>query len=603
MSNDSGGYSELVNRRQFIRAAGVSGAAALAGCSGGDGGNGGNEGNGNTDPDETVTSVTPPGQEQVYDTRFVSATNNGVPANFHLNPDATQNYDDIAGSYVFERFVSYNFRTGEFDMAGAGLEDWSVDSETFTLTIREDFNWENGDPVTARDLITQFRLQKKTEAAIWDFAESVEQGDDEKTVVFNLESETNPLLLKHAIGSQSDRIYAHHPTFEQFLDEDASELQQFAYEDDVVGNGPFSFESKDKQSWKFTRNDEYANAEYVNFEELQLLNRGENSALQQGLRGGELDGMHSLFAPPNIADSMPGHVQEINTPAKWGYGIVFNHNHKHFGKVEVRKAIAHVVNREAVAGNAGPRTKATPDALTAIAVDDQEEWLGDDMDAFETYGQNSTQEDKAASLLRDAGYSKSGGKWQDSDGNAISADYVTPAGWSDWTTATDTVVDQLNSFGFDLQINSAPMGDFFGDYIDNNFALGAFYWLPGGARSSFPFYPLRWEMQCPDIAGGHEFPTGEKTIPGMDGGEMTINPLEEIKTVAQMSSADEATDTIRRVAWHHNQTLPFVGVTEKQEQTWVSSNDFNTPSSNDPVLGVKWATQYLPRVGKLSAKE
>ncbi|QSG12956.1 ABC-type branched-chain amino acid transport system, periplasmic component [Halapricum desulfuricans] len=595
MSNDSGGYGEVVNRRQFIRVAGATGAAALAGCSGGGGGNG------DDDEAETITDVTPPGQEQVYDTRFVSATNNGVPANYHLNPDATQNYDDIAGSYVFERFAGYNFQTQEFELVA--LEDWSVDNETFTLTIREDLNWDNGDPVTARDLITQFRLQKKTDAPIWDFAESVEEGEDEKTVVFTLESETNPRLLKHAIGGQLDRIYAHHPTFEQFLDQDASGIQGFAYEDDVIGNGPFSFESKDKQSWKFTRNDEYADADYINFEEVQLLNRGENTALQQGLRGGELDGMHSLFAPPNIANSMPDHVQEINTPAKWGYGIVFNHDHEHFGKIEVRKAIAHVINREAVAGNAGPRTKATPDVITGIAVDDQERWLGDDMDAFETYGQDSSQEDKAASLLRDAGYTKSGGKWQDGDGNTISADYATPAGWTDWTTATDTVVDQLNSFGFDLQINSAPMGDFYGNYIDNNFALGAFYWLPGGARSSFPFYPLRWEMQCPDIDAGHAFPTGEKTIPGMDGGEMTINPLEEIQTVAQMSSDEEATDTIRRVAWHHNQTLPFVGVTEKQEQTWLSSDDFNTPASNDPVLGIKWASQYLPRTGKLSAKD
>ncbi len=599
MASDSSGYCSLVSRRQFMRAAGVSGMASLAGCSGGDDGNstsdgtgtGGGNGNGNGN---ATTGGT------VYDTKFVAATNNGVPANLHLNPDATQNYDAIAGAHVFERFVSYNFNTQEFEMAG--LEDWSVDGKTFTLTIRKDFNWDNGDPVTAQDLMTQFRLQKKTDAAIWDFVESVEQGKDEKTVVLNLKEKTNPRLLKHAIGSQGDRIYAHHPTFKQFLDKDASALQQFKYEKDVVGNGSFSFESKDKQSWELTRNKEYYNADKVNFTRVQLLNRGDNTALQQGLMGGKLDGVYSMFAPPNIAKSMPGHVQEINTPAKWGYGIVFNHNHNHFGKVAVRKAIAHVINRKAVAGNAGPRTKSTPKVATAIAVDDQESWLGDDMGKFETYGESASQTDKAASLLRDAGYTKSGGVWKDSNGNKISAQYVTPAGWTDWTTATNTVVDQLNSFGFELEISSKPMGDYFDGYINNNFALGAFYWLPGGARSSFPFFPLRWEMKCPDINGGHQFPTGEKTIPGMDGDEMTISPLEEIKKVAAMTSEKEVTNVVRRVAWHHNQTLPFLGVTEKQEQTWISSKNFNTPSKDDDALGVKWATQWLSRVGKLSAQ-
>jgi peptide/nickel transport system substrate-binding protein len=599
MSNDSSGYRDVVNRRQFMRVAGVSGAAALAGCGGDGNGNGGGNGNGNGNGDGNGNGGNGNGSSTVYDTTFVSATNNGVPANMHLNPDATQNYDTIAGAHVFERFVAYNFRTQEFEMAG--LEDWSVDGTTFTLTIREDLTWDDGEPVTARDLLTQFRLQKKTGAAIWDFADSVEQGEDEKTVVFQLTEETNPLLLKHAIGSQNDRIFAYHPVYQEFLDKEASAYQEFEWTEDVVANGAFSFDSKDQQSWELSRNEAYYNADKVNFSRLQLLNRSDNTSLQQGLMGGELDGMSSLFAPPNIANSMPNHVQEINTPAKWGYGMLFNHDHEHFGKVNVRKAIAHVVNREAVAGNAGPRTKVSPDVVTAIAAGDQENWLGDDMSSFESYGKSASQTERAAELLREAGYSKSGGTWQDGDGNALSASYVTPAGWTDWTTATNTVVDQLNSFGFDLEIDSKPMGDFFGGYIDGNFALGAFYWLPGGARSSFPFFPLRWEMECPDIEAGHAFPTGEKTIPGMGGGEMTISPLEEIQQVATTTDEAEVQEIIRRVAWHHNQTLPFLGITEKQEQTWVSSQDFDTPSEDDDVLGVKWATQWLPRVGELSA--
>jgi len=109
-------------------------------------------------------------------------------------------------------------------------------------------------------------------------------------------------------------------------------------------------------------------------------------------------------------------------------------------------------------------------------------------------------------------------------------------------------------------------------------------------------------MLCPDIDGGHAFPTGEKTIPAMDGsGEMTINPLEEIREITSMTSDDEATDVIRRVAWHHNQTLPLVAVTEKQEQTWISGQNFDSPDEGNSDLGVKWASQWLPRVGEFTA--
>jgi len=598
MTRNGNSGNTYVDRRRLLQAAGAVGVSALAGCSDNagsddgasdDGGSGDDSGSGDGSSGPEVREAT-----------MVSATNNGVPTNMHLNPIATQNYDDIVGAHVFERFVAYNFETQEFEMAG--LEDWSVDGETFTLTIREDFNWENGEPVTARDLVTQFRLEKKTSGAIWDFAESVEEGGDEKTVVFELTEETNPRLLRYAIGSQSDRIYAYHPVYEEFLDQDASAVQQFEWEDDVVANGSFGLESKSEQAWTLTRNEEYYNAENVNFTELQILQRADNTALQQGMRGGELDAMSSMFAPPNIADSMPDQVQEINTPAKWGYGVVFNHEHEHFGNQNVRQAIAHVLNREEIAKNAGPRTKVVPEVATAIAVDDQERWLGDRMDRYETYGPGTAQTDAAAELLREAGYSRNDGVWEDEGGDSISAQFATPSGWTDWTTATNTVVDQLNSFGFDLEIDSKPIGDFYGDYVDSNFGLGAFYWLPGGARSSFPFYPLRWEMVCPDIDGGHGFPTGEKTLPAIDGsGEMTIDPLAEIREITSMTSDEDATEIIQRVAWHHNQTLPFIAVTEKQEQTWISGQRFDTPEADDPALGVKWATQWLPRIGEFTA--
>lgn len=603
MSDDSKPYREVVDRRQFLRVAGVSGAAALAGCTGDDGSGTPTPLGDDTDTDSggdgTDTATSTPAA-QVYDTTLVGATNNGVPANLHLNPMGTQNYDDVAGQNVFERFAAYNFANQEFEMAG--LESWEIEGKTVTLTIREDLNWDNGEPVTARDLITQFRIQKKLGSTLWDFAESVEQGDDEKTVVINLSNTSNPTIIKHTIGAQSARIHGYHPVYKEFLDKEAADVQQFKWEGDVVGSGSFKVGSKDKQAWNLERNEEYYNADRVNFTDYQLLSRNDNTALQQGLMGDELDVVYSLFAPPNVVKSFPDHVSEINTPAKWGYGIVFNHEDEHFGKRAVRQAVAHVINRDAVAKNAGPRTKYAPPVVTAIPPNDQERWLGDSIDQFESYGMAASQNEQAASLLRDAGYTKEDGTWQDGDGNTLGGSYITPAGWTDWTTATNTVVDQLNQFGFDFEITSKPAGDYFGGYAEGNFTIGAFYWLPGGARSSFPYFPLRWQMTCPDIGGGHGFPEGEKTVPAMSGsGEMTLDPLEEIKQVATMQDEAEVEDTIRRVAWHHNQNLPFLGVVAKWEQSWVSSKDWNVAEKGDPARKVKWPPHWLPRRGKLSA--
>ncbi|MFC6975239.1 ABC transporter substrate-binding protein [Halomicroarcula sp. GCM10025709] len=598
MSNATDDYSDVISRRRFVQLTGVSGAAALAGCGGSSDDGGSTESSDGSTGDSSSTDSQ--GGSGVIDTTLTGATNNGVPSNLHVNPMATQNYDWIAGNHLFERFAAYNFSTQEFELAG--LSDWSFEGTTVTLTLRDDLAWDTGDAVTAADVILQFRLMKKTGATLWDFAESVEQGEDDKTVVINLERPSNPEIIKHTLANGDLRIHGYRPVYEEFLDKDAAAIQQFAWEEDIHGNGPFSFESKNDQAWTLSRNDEFYDADNINFTGYELLNRQDNTALQQGLMGGGLDVVTSLFAPPKIVANFPDRVEEVTLPAKWGYGVLFNHDDEHFGKRKVRQAVAHVINRQQVADNAGPRTKDPAPKVTGIAPADQESWLGDAYGNFEGYGMDATQSEKAASLLRDAGYSKSGGTWQDSNGNALGGSYVTPAGWTDWTTATNTVVDQLNAFGFDFEINSLPGGDYFGAYIESNFTMGAFYWLPGGARSSFPYFPLRWQMTNPDIDGGHNFPEGDHTVPAMDGsGEMTLNPLEEIQSVATTQDEAAVSETVTRVAWHHNQTLPMLGLVGKFDQSWLTDAEWDVVSKDDAARGVKWPSHWLPKQGKLSA--
>jgi len=593
MSRTNDDYSGTISRRHVLRLTGVSGAAALAGCTGGSSSDGGGSGGDSSSGDGSASGT------GVADITLTGATNEGVPANMHLNPMATQNYDWTAGNHIFERFAAYNFSTQEFEMAG--LEDWSFDDQTVTLTIREDLKWDTGDHVTADDVITQFKLMEKTEATLWDFTDSVAKGEDDKTVVLTLSRPSNPEIIKHTLANSDLRIHGYQPVYNEFLDQDAAAVQQFEWEEDVHGNGPFKFDSKSNQAWTLTRNEHFYDADNINFSTYELLSRGDNSALQQGLMGGELDVVSSLFVPPTIAGNLPETVEEVTLPANWGYGVIFNHNDEHFGKRAVRQAVAHVINRQQVADNAGPRTKRPAPKVTGIAPADQESWLGDAYDSFESYGPNATQSEEATALLEEAGYSKSNGTWQDGDGNALGGSYMTPAGWSDWTTATNTVVDQLNAFGFDFEINSIPTSDFYSAYTESNFAIGAFYWMPGGARSSFPYFPLRWQLNNPDIGGGHNFEETEYTIPAMSGsGEMTINPFEEIRTVATTQDEAQVRETVQRVAWHSNQNLPILALVEKQDQSWLTSDGWDIPPADDAARGVKWPSHWLPKQGKLN---
>ena len=616
MASDDSDYSDVLSRRRFVELTGVSGAAALAGCGGGggedtpgdggsdgdggdgDGGDGGSDG-GDGDGGDGDGGDGGDGGMDVKDVTLVGATNNGVPSDLHFNMHATQNVAAYAVLDVFDQFMKYDAANGEF--VPYAISDYSVDGTTVTLTIRDDLVWQDGDDVTAEDIVTQFEMLNLVNNPVADFVESTE-ADGEKTVVLNLADETNQTILLHQLAQL--RVNSKSEIFGEF--DNAEDLQGFTWhgeDQDVIGSGPWQFDSKDNQQLTLTRFGDHPDASGINYSEYQYLQRQGNEQGHQGLLGGELDVHISLFTPPPVVDNFPDHVVEANPPAKWGYGICFNHDDPDFGQREVRQAVAHVVNRQAVVDNAGPRTKVATSAPCGITPKDIDRWVGDSMDSFESYGVDASQNEKAAELMREAGYEgEVGGSWS-KDGETLSVDFISPAGWTDWTTATESIVDQLNAFGIDASVNTLPGSDWTNAFVEGNFQLGARPWTPGQPRSAFPYFPLRHQLLATAFNGGHNYPADEEfTMEGGPGGEFTFNPKETVQSVATTTDEAEVQEKITQLAYHNNQELPFLSVVGKLEQSWLTSDDWNVPEEGSDVLQVRWPANWLPRQGKLQAK-
>nr|WP_238717506.1 ABC transporter substrate-binding protein [Natronorubrum halophilum] len=573
MGSDSGpnDYSDVLSRRDMLTVAGASGIAALAGCVGG-----------NTSEEGT----------------FVNAYT-GNPNDLHFNTSGIQNYRWPAGRSVFAPFLKYSFSEDEFLLGALDDLDLQVEEQEVTLTFRDDLTWDDGDEWTTDDLDVQLQLAEMTGSSIWGYLDDYEIVD-EKTARLLLSGPTNPRIIQFELTNFFVDTKA--DVHEQFLDQDESEFLRWAWEDPVA-SGPFSFVSKDRQAFEFEPNSEFYNADNVNIEKFMIEDYGGNNAQHQALISGEdVDAAPSLFAPPETVDQFPDHVVEVKIPAKWGYGIVFNHDDPHFGQRAVRQAVAHVINRQNIVDNAGPRSKFVTPSPCGIAPKDQEYWLDDWQDDFETYGADESQTDEATQLLEDAGYTLEGETWQDSDGDTIGGDYYSPAGWTDWKTMTDTVVDQLNDFGFDFSVSTSSTNDWFNQYSNSNFSMGSLYWLPGGSRSSFPYFPLRYQLWEEEIGGGHNYrekAQSEQTIPGRDGEEMSLTPLDVVDQIAQQPNDEEARPYVQEAAWHNHIELPFLGLVSKHEQSWVTDDDWTIADEDSPNRQVKWPQFWWPHEGEL----
>ncbi len=597
MDNDRD-LRNMINRRQFVGLTGMVGATALAGCTG------------NSDDGSSKGGS---GDKKVHDVKHVDMANQ-VPQNIQWNISNPSSAAQISHYYLFDAFAKYNYAKSK--LVPYGITDWEFGDNTFKLTLRDGLTWANGDDVTADDIVTQLKLGMYTGSGYGDYTKSVEAKDD-KTVVMHLENQVNKSIVKFQVLSDN-QIRQPKSVFGKYVDkieknekDGTRALQDFAWKEPIA-SGPFEFKQATTQELVLTRRDDHPDSKNINFKTYAFRYINGNEQAHQSMIANQLDSVYSMFTPPRIVNQLPKNWQQVKTPANWGYGLVPQMDHKHTGDRAVRQAIAYVINRDAVVKNAAPESKQAPKYSMGIPSGDQERILGDSASKFETYGQASSETDKAAKVLKKAGYKKQGGKWHDSDGDIVNLPVQVPSDWTDWVTAAQTIVDQLKSFGFKSSVDSRSYGTLSGQvWANGDFVLASGSWLPGGAQASFPYFSLRYQLlensgytyNYPPANQSRGGKHADATVPSRTGsGKMTINPAKRLQDLSQATDEKKINEIILDLAWVTNQDLPILAVAEKQDQSFLSRDHWEVPEDGSDIEQVKWPESWAVRFGKNNYK-
>ncbi|WP_121743484.1 ABC transporter substrate-binding protein [Natronorubrum halophilum] len=579
------------SRRRFLQVTGLTGATALAGCFGDD----------NSSGNEEIT-----GDEPMTDRTFTAPTS-VLPGDMQWNAANESNYPDRPGFVVYDRLVYFRATSGEF-VEGA-LADWEIGEDTATLTLQNDLTWHDGEDATAADLVRKLHISLYDNHPIGNFTsvENVTSVDD-TTVEVGLEASVSEPVFLNSIKSleldtpaeQYDDILA-----EMEDDSESTVLSEFAPEE-PIGTGPFQYDSAGEQELITTKFEDSYWADNVNFAEYRFRFIDGNETAWQAIRGGSVDALHNIFTSPDIMASFPDHVLEIQQPANWGLSIAFDHDHEHFGQREVRKAIAHVIDREIVAENSsgGGDAKApvrTPTGIVGNFDGSADDWL-DEPDAFEDYAGRNT--DRATELLESAGFSKEGDTWVDEDGETLSFEFKVPAAWNEWVDASITFNEHLQDFGIETNLVTRDDSVYFGQdlYGDAGFDAAGFWWSDGW---TYPYHSLDWNLNSWDAQNVYNYPTSVDVPPvgDPDGEAETVELAPELEALVGMDAdGDDARQKIQKLAWIFNYDLPQLPIQEKIDQCFVSVENFKVVENSHPATSVQYPTTYLPRVGKLVAK-
>lgn len=577
----------MVSRRKLL-AAGTAGiVAGIAGCSQSDPASPSGSGNGGSGG-----------------VAFTNA-NWTVPTDAQWNPHNLSNWPVELTNVVYDAFAEFNDATKKFEPALG--KQWSIDGDTMTISLR-DQTWHNGDRVTANDVVVQFRLAKYEGSLIWDYLESVSAVDD-STVRFDLNGELNPIVVRRYI--LPTRIDAPAYVFEEYLDkiENApkgserdkaiADLLNYA-RSEPTGNGPYKVESASNSQFKLTVHKDHPWADDISIPNYVFKYAGGNQDRWAALSSGKIDGLGSTYVPPDVYESLPDSIREINFTQYADFALVFNHDDEDFGKRNVRQALAHIIDRKSVANNVGPRTRKPIKVPTGTSPFATKEYLPTPIvDSLNRY---ETGEAKATKLLEEAGYRKKGGTWVREDGTPLKAPIKVDSGLSDYINGVQTIVPQLKSFGIQAEMKTVEGVSLSEQIRSGDFRLHGDSW--GEWNESYPFFDYRSDFASREMLKWYNLPK-KVSVPwpaGDPNGEQTVSPPDIVVSLSQATDTNEQQELLGQLAWIYNHTLPKIQMSERQDQTWMNEDGWNVPPNDDDVMGVRFPSFWAVKTGAVSPK-
>jgi len=502
----------------------------------------------------------------------------------HLNAYADGGPNTNLGN-VYREMVElapafYMWATNSYEPVLA--ESWGFvdDNTAYEFTLKSDLMWSNGSTIDADDVVTTYALGRLIGWTQFDFVNEVEKVDD-LTVRFTFGGEPSllaeqlilrePIVADDTYGEWAQQALDLFATGADSESEEwlalLEEVRQFRPEE-YVASGPYTYSLDDvgdsflTLSWQ--PNSIYSDS--VEFGAIQLW-AGETDATTALVLSGEIAHSTNVY-PPAAVDSFQQEGLEIVTiPRGYGPAMLFNWNVSPWDQVEVRQAVALVIERNQNAfltnGLGGTGTEFMAGVLDGNVGAMLSQDVIDQLDLYEF------DTDRAAELLESVGYTRNDdGVWVDSEGNVLGGEWIFPAEFADFAGATQDAISQLNDFGFVIEARALPWQEVPDAIREGNFELTVWSWGAGSPFAARHFAnPLqRWTTDLDVEQVGLGIPMTEYPYNGE-----TVNLEELINGINVGLDTEAQVERANEVALIVNQTMPYIPL-----NVILSAEPFNT---------------------------
>ncbi|AAM23362.1 peptide/nickel transport system substrate-binding protein [Caldanaerobacter subterraneus subsp. tengcongensis MB4] len=584
-----------------------------------------------TKPSQEATQETKP-QETVKTGEIRLATDWPFP--FHGNPFGP---GGVGGAwwFVYEPFAYYIPQTGEYIPRLA--ESWKVEGNKVTVNLRKDAKFSDGEPFTSKDVVNTVNFIQ----AMWQWPydiESVEAPDDH-TVVFNL-SKTSSSSFVHTLltdGAMASLAPVH--VYKDFVDQ-AKEVADLGkkifylqtegkpvpedmkteyekksdeFRKKVNDFAPFKTLGKlpvvgSFEPVKVTQSEMEMKANKYHWASSQMkINRvifkkwSSNEFVWASLISNEIDAAHPSM-PKDVVEQLSTlnpklHVLTVSDLSD--ISLVFNFKKPLFKDLNLRKAIAHILDRNKIRDVSVWQANSYENYADGILKSMESKWIT--QDTLQKLTKYNTDTAAAEEILKNAGYKKVGDTWQQPNGQPVAFTLSVYGPHNDWVLAAREVVQELNSFGFKVEMKLIPEGMRdqvmrSGDY-DAAIEFGSAWW-------GYP-HPLTGYQRLydGDVSAITSFPAKDKY--NTPWGELSPYDL-VLELQKNLQDENKAMEIIQQLAYITNEYLPVIPLYEKVLPIYYNDGYRVTgwPSKEDPIWslapgGIERVYDLLITTGKL----
>lgn len=315
-------------------------------------------------------------------------------------------YDDVCMAPIMEMKED-----GSWDYILAESVDVNEDMTQYTVHLRSDAKWSNGDDVTSADFKNTIvraldpNCKSGYSSMLYPIAGAEEMyngtGDesglgvdtsDDKTIVFNLKEPC-------AYFEQLFVLPVYMPTHRELQTETNGDWAMGNDMDALVSCGPYYLaEYVPNQYSVYKKNENYVQADRIKTDTIKKMVMDDTQSIINAYKSGELN---FISADYTVMDEYKDSDELITSPSQTSYYVLFNVNEAPFDDVRVRQAFSMAVNRDEVASACGSSYEASDFFVakhlkSSASGKDWAEEVEEDPIGFDP--------DKAKELLAEAGY-------------------------------------------------------------------------------------------------------------------------------------------------------------------------------------------------------